>query len=868
AQKAKSSLIIALGDIFAACHVLESTKMLSDLADAFITSAFRNAAYYWAKKGKLPIAADKWGEGTGLIVTAMGKLGAYELNYSSDIDICVFFDPDGVPNVDKDMLYDGYIRTTQTAIKLLSERTENGYVYRTDLRLRPDPSSTKVAVPIRFAERYYERSGQNWERAAWIKGRFVAGDPVSWVKFQTILRPFIWRKHLDYAAIQDIQSIKRQLHAHYKQDDFKAKGHDIKVGRGGIREIELYIQTQQLIGGGRDSRLRSSSTFAALDALTEKEWVTQEDARELKEAYLFYRKIEHRLQMVRDEQTHLIPTDEDDFANIASFCDYKTPDLFEKNILLRLKKVSYISDKLFAVEKPLGSSTGSLVFTGHDDHPQTVTSLTKMGFKAPEKVIAIIRNWHFGKYRAMRSSRSREILTEITPSLLNEVASTADPDSTMARLDDFIAKLPYGVRFLSYLLNSPNLFKLVIDIMGNAPDLADYLAKYPETFDVMAEQDFYTPSTTLSDFQRDFSYRLRKTMSLEGVLNLLRRFNREQRLRIGVAALRQSITIHEAGHSLAYLAAFCIEIAVQHTEKELRMRYNLPSKADDNSLAIVAMGSLGGTEMHAGSDLDLLMIYRGAWDIADNRNDLPDPQSYYSKFGQRILSALSARTEDGILYDVDMRLRPSGNSGPLVVNLARFEDYHKHHAQTWEHLALLRAAPLTGPPNLCKDIEKIIHDVLCLKRDPVVIASDIHSMREKLLQHRKAATLWDVKLSHGGMFDVSFIIHYLALIYAHDHPEILNPTLRILMVNLFEHKLLSEAHYSKLLKAWDMFLGLMHFFALTKVDVQKLMTYPEQLLSKVGHITGGTDYKDMEEHLQSAYQDVQKIYNEIIAIRL
>ena len=325
----------------------------------------------------------------------MGKMGAYELNYSSDVDICVFFDPDALSHSDPHMLYDGYVRVTQMAVKLLSERTSDGYVYRTDLRLRPDPSSTKVAVPIRSAEHYYERSGQNWERAAWIKGRFIDGDPISWAKFRAILRPFIWRKNLDYAAIQDIQSIKRQLHSHYKQENIKVAGHDIKIGRGGIREIELYVQTQQLIGGGRDVRLRAQSTFEALDALVVKKWVTQDDAKTLKAAYCLFRKVEHRLQMVDDKQTHLIPEDEDALRNIAYFCECQTIEDFSELVYNHLTSVVRISNKLFAKEKPLGSK-GNLVFTGHDDDPKTIQTLLEMGFKRPENVTSLIRKWHFG----------------------------------------------------------------------------------------------------------------------------------------------------------------------------------------------------------------------------------------------------------------------------------------------------------------------------------------------------------------------------------------------------------------------------------------------------------------------------------------
>lgn len=865
-QKNRSSLVIALFDIFGSAPTLHITKMLTEIADALVIMAFKASVHHWIKRGKLPFDAFKWGQGTGLIIAAMGKMGAFELNYSSDIDICVFFDPDAVADTDPYMLYDGYVRVTQMAVRLLSNRTEDGYVYRTDLRLRPDPSSTKVAVPIRSAEQYYEQSGQNWERAAWIKGRFIDGDPISWVKFQSILRPFIWRKNLDYAAIQDIQSIKRQLHSHYKQETIKVAGHDIKIGRGGIREIELYVQTQQLIGGGRDIRLRVHSTFDALDALVLKKWVTVRDAKTLKAAYYLFRKVEHRLQMVHDKQTHLIPEEEAELFNIAGFCGCETTEEFAELVHNHLTSVVRISNKLFAQEKPLGVK-GNLVFTGHDDDPATLKTLLEMGFKRPENVTSLMRKWHSGAYRAMRSSRARELLTEVAPHLLQKMAQTTHPDAAMVKMDDFISNLPAGIGILSSMLNNASLMELVIDIMGSAPDLAEYMARYPAAFDVMTDPNFYSPPRTVAGFEEEFCHRASPNIPLDRVLNLLRRFNREQKFRIGVCVLRNHIRARDAGKMLSRLAEFCLKMTIHHVQKDFRSRYHIPQDDIDNQLAIIGLGSLGAGEMNASSDLDLLMIYRGEHNLPEDLLlSVPAPQSYYNKLGQRIISALSTYSEDGILYDIDMRLRPSGNAGPLVVSLERFKDYQQNEAHIWEHLALMRASVLEGPKDLCDDVHFAIKNILSQKRDINITARAVADMRQKLLEHRAAKNIWDIKLARGGLFDLSFAVQYLGLIYGHDYPDILYSSTYKSMRCMMNHNIIDLHDFNILSSAWDIFQELVNLFAVTKTDITALPDNHMALEKRMALILDAKDYNHMEIIMQSIYDAVQKVYNKILSL--
>jgi [glutamine synthetase] adenylyltransferase / [glutamine synthetase]-adenylyl-L-tyrosine phosphorylase len=863
--KGRSSLVIALCDIFGNFNVSVITDMLSRVADLLIQSAFKAGCIEWINRNKLPIPLDRLQTGSGLIVVAMGKLGAMELNFSSDVDICVFFDPNAIENVDKDILYDGFVRATKSAVRILSQRTEHGYVYRVDLRLRPDPASTKVAVPIESAEYYYERSGQNWERAAWIKGRFVYGDPVSWAKFKEILRPFIWRRNLDFAAIQDIHSIKRQIHAHYGHDEIKVYGHDVKLGKGGIREIELFVQTQQLIGGGRDLRLRTQATLDMLKILVEKQWIKENIADKMANAYCLFRKVEHRLQMVHDAQTHTLPVAGDEFNLITEFCDFNTPQEFIDTMMHAMRDVNHAYKKLFENYQPLSSAKGSLVFSGIDYHPDTVEQLQKMGFSAPKTAIDIIANWHKGHYKAMRSAKAREILTELTPLLLEKISYSNNPDTALIRLDRFIGNLPTGIAFFSYLINSAELMDLLIDIMAFAPNLADYLAQYPSTFDVMTDVSFFIPPESESDFEQELLYRIRSNIPNDIYVHHIRKFNREQKFRISVLVLKNLMSTQQASIAFTNLARVCITHIAFATEKEIREKHNLPfEKNDRNSLCIVGMGSLGAYEMNADSDLDLLMIYN-----PDNHfNESIDTPTYYAKLGKRILSALTITTTEGALYDVDMQLRPSGNSGPLVIHYDRFVDYQRHEAHIWEHCALTRLTPICGDKNLQHDIINKKNGVIALTRDSKDVKNHIHEMRLKLLHNRPPKNIWDIKLSQGGLFDIGFIVQYLILSYAHTLPPIFMNNTRDNLRILNQHHLIDDKDFKILTQAFDMYHSLLHILAIAKIDItlMTLETISKKIIQRICDIMMIDNFSDAHTLLETTYQNINNIYHKIFEI--
>ena len=479
--KRRCSLATAAADLTGAWSVEKVCQSLSDLASGALTVAADHLLAKAAEAGEIALPSrDAPSRGSGWIILGMGKLGARELNYSSDIDLIVLYDAERAEYIGKSGVQRCMVRMTQELVRIMAEATGDGYVFRTDLRLRPDPGSTPLAISTRAAEVYYESAGQNWERAAMIKARPVAGDIEAGNAFIEILRPFIWRKSLDFAAIQDIHSIKRQINAQRGGSEIAIAAHNIKLGRGGIREIEFFAQTQQLIWGGRDPNLRVRATCEALRALVGAELLESIVSSRLIQAYRFHRRLENRLQMVDDRQTHSMPEDEAGRARIAYMMGFPDRETFEDSLIAELRAVESHYAVLFEKTPDL-SGPGSLVFTGADNDPETLETLAGLGYRDPAMVAERIRIWHHGRYSATRSARARELLTELIPTILEALSKTIDPDAALLKFDGFLRGLPAGVQILSLLANNPRLLELLARIMGSAPRLADWLSRYPHS---------------------------------------------------------------------------------------------------------------------------------------------------------------------------------------------------------------------------------------------------------------------------------------------------------------------------------------------------------------------------------------------------
>jgi [glutamine synthetase] adenylyltransferase / [glutamine synthetase]-adenylyl-L-tyrosine phosphorylase len=770
AAKRGAALIIALADIGGLWSLEQVTGALTEFADACVRGALRFLLRQAAARHGMDERDGAVLEATtGLTVLAMGKYGAHELNYSSDIDLVVFYDAQRFPFAKRGDARGAAVDIVRGLVKLIAETTD-GYVFRTDLRLRPDAGATQVAISLDAAADYYESLGQNWERAAMIKARPCAGDPDTGAAFQTAIAPFIWRRNLDFAAIEDIQSIKRQIHAHAGHSEIAVAGHNIKLGRGGIREIEFFAQTQQLILGGRHPDLRAPATLDALAALAAHGTITWETAADLTGAYRYLRMLEHRLQMIEDEQTHTVPKSAEGVAHVACFMGHADADDFRAALTKTLESVQSHYARLFQRETDLADSHGSLVFTGVEDDPETLETLRAMGFGAPSQVAGAIRAWHHGRIRAMRSARARELLTKLTPAILKALAATADPDAAFVQFDHFLSNLPSGVQLFSLFLARPEFLALLAKVVGSAPRLATHLARIPATLDALLDADFLESLPERSRLDANLKRQLQG--SYEEQLDGARRFAREENFRVGVQLVDGGAKAEQAGPAFARIAEAVIAGLLPVAEAELTAMAGMVPGAE---FAIIAMGKLGGREMTASSDLDLVFVYDVPEGVESSNGAKPlSPTLYFARLAQRLISALTTPTAAGTLYDVDMRLRPSGNKGPAAVSLKSFIDYHARESWTWEHLALARARPVAGPEKLRTRIAAEIATRLATPRERSRILTDARDMRNKIAAQYPGRNRWDLKYAPGGLVDIEFLAQALQLVHAPARPEILD----------------------------------------------------------------------------------------------
>jgi len=765
--KRRAALAIAMADIAGLWEVEKVTAELTRFADACVQGALRLLLAAEAQRGGQAQVAEK---DCGLTVLAMGKYGAHELNYSSDIDLVAFYDADKFPFAKRGDPRGAAVDIVRGLVKLLSEATGDGYVFRVDLRLRPDAGATQVAISTAAALDYYEAMGQNWERAAMIKARVCAGDPETGAQFLDGLRPFIWRRYLDFAAIEDIQSIKRQIHAHVGHGEIAVAGHNIKLGRGGIREIEFFAQTQQLILGGRHPGLRAAATQSALDALVAEGRVEASVGDDLKRDYRYLRRLEHRLQMVEDLQTHSVPSSEAGIAHIACFMGYDSADAFRAGLIRVLENVQGHYARLFESEPDLTSAQGNLVFTGVEEDPETLKTLGAMGFGDPAHVSAAIRGWHHGRIRAMRSQRARELLTKLVPAILKALAGAADPDVAFTQFDRFLSSLSSGVQLFSLFLARPQFLELLAKIVGATPRLATYLARNPAVLDALLDQEFL--SRLPSRAELDASFARLVFGSYEDMLDAARRFAREAIFRVGVQIVEGTASAEQAGPALADIAECVVAGLLPKVEAGLAASAGRIAGA---SFVVVAMGKLGGREMTASSDLDLVFVYDTPPGIDSSDGAKPlSPTLYFARLAQRLIAALTTATAAGTLYDVDMRLRPTGNKGPVAVSLKSFADYHATESWTWEHMALTRARLVAGPADLCARVETEIRRRLTQSREASAIIDDARDMRLRMVETFPGKNVWDLKHAPGGLVDIEFVAQTLQLIHGPYRPDILD----------------------------------------------------------------------------------------------
>ena len=868
--KRQASLAIAMADISGVWDLNQITDALSELAEASISTAAAHLLSLAANQGVIKIKHQGNPEnGSGLIILGLGKLGSRELNYSSDVDLIILYDPDRLKSSDHEKLQNHFTRLARALVKLLDERTGDGYVFRTDLRLRPDPAATPIALSVLAAESYYESIGQNWERAAMIKARPVGGDKAAGYAFLKWLTPFIWRKNLDFSAIEDIHSIKRQINVYSGSKKIAIKGHNIKLGRGGIREIEFFTQTQQLIWGGRLFGLRLAPTENSLNALAEFGQITKTTCEEMISAYRYLRRIEHRLQMINDEQTHSLPEEPDAIEKLAAFLGYSGTSNFKKELTYHLKTVESHYGALFENSPSLGSDdkiSSNLVFTGSDSDPETIRTIKRMGFKKPDVVDKTVRGWHHGRYRSMRNARSRELLTKIFPVLLKSIANTREPDATFLKFDEFLKGLPSGVQLFSMFYSNPSLLDLVAEIMGGAPRLAEYLSRNTHILEVVLTTDFFGRLPSKKDLDQELLNLMERSENKEDVLVSIRRWANDRRFQVGVLSLLLKIDQNESAKTLSNIADSAIRALYKKIEEEMLIQHG---SVCGSSLAIVAMGKLGSQTMTPESDLDLVFIYDSP--ISVKASDGPkslSPGHYFARLIQRFITAMTTQTSEGNLYEVDLRLRPSGTSGPIASSLESFKKYNFEDAWTWEQMALTRSRIIIAPEHLAKKITTIIHKTLTRQRDPNTLVVEVHDMRKRMLKTHKTEFIWDIKHIRGGLIDLEFITQFLQLHHGHKHPEIMVNNTKSALEKLKNKRLIDPAIANDLMQALELWSGLQGLLRLTiPRESRKLRQHgiPVSLSEKLAQVGGSSDYNALLNRMNTCSNIVFNHFNTIIS---
>jgi len=855
--KADIALLTALCDLAGVWPVMTVTRHLSEAADAAVTTAVA-FLFRQAKKAGDWLAKDP----AGYIVLGMGKYGAFELNYSSDIDLIVFYD------IARVRLRAGlepqpfFVRMTRDLVRLLAERTGDGYVFRTDLRLRPDPGATPLAISTGSALVYYESVGQNWERAALIKARPVAGDLAAGRAVLADLAPYIWRKYLDFAAIADIHAMKRQIHAFRGFSTIGVAGHNIKVGRGGIREIEFFVQTQQLIAGGRQPELRVSETLLALQRLEERRWITAGARTELDAAYRFLRMVEHRLQMIADEQTQTLPEEQDRLLGLARFCGFADTGAFAARLTAELERVQAHYVRLFEHSPALTRGSANMVFAGEADDPATVEALTKMGYTRASEIIAFVRGWHHGRYPAVRTARARELLTEVQPALIEALADTVNPDLAFIGFDRFLSELPSGVQLFSLLKQNPGLMELIAAIMGTAPRLSRILSKRRRALDAVLDPGFFGSLPDKASLDALLATEFKSAGDFQEVLDGARLFASEQQFLIGVRVLTGTISAAQAGGAYALLAEGIIEAMQAEVEREMVKAHG---QVPGGAAAVVAMGKLGGREMTASSDLDLILIYDfdAEATMSSGLKPLPITQ-YYTRLTQRLISAFTAPTAEGVLYEVDMRLRPSGQKGPVATQLSSFIHYQASEAWTWEHMALTRARVISGPPALRAAVEKAIHDVLVKPRDRAKTAADVRDMRVRIEKEKGTRDPWELKQVRGGLVDLEFIAQYAQLVNAATHPHVLSQNTVAGLTSLGQTGLLDPVAAEALLPAARLLNNLTQVLRLCLDGPFEPAKAPDGLKALLARAGEAPDFRHLEADLTACEGEVAARFDQLI----
>ncbi len=736
--KGQLALSLAIGDLAGLLSLSQVTTALSRFADHALDIAIAEAISTHVP-GCQP---------AGLAAIALGKHGSHELNYSSDIDPILIFDPATLPHRTREEVGEAAVRIGRRVIDLMQARDGDGYVFRVDLRLRPSPEVSPIVMPVEAAISYYESQALTWERAAFIRSRACAGDVRLGEAFLSAIHPFIWRRALDFGAIKDVRALSHRIRSHYSAGQVFGPGYDLKRGRGGIRECEFFAQIHQLIHGGRDGSLRPPATRRALSALASAGRIDARDATSLSEAYTLFRTIEHRLQMIDDQQTHSLPTDLHALDQVAKLHGLADGGALLDLLAPHVRRVGSIYDAL----DDRSGDVGDLP----EQPDRLLIALSGAGFTAPDQAGKRIAEWRSGKIRALRSPAARVALEAVLPRITAALGAAPDPMRALNQLSTLIERLPSAINLFRLLDAQPNLLRLLVTLLAHAPTLADALARRTDLLDRLIDATAFDPPGNVEDLVNEMT----AVGGLEAQLDHVRRTVGEHRFALGVQVVEGARDPLDVAGGYARIAEAAVQVIASATTHEFTRSHG---EVPGSELVILALGRMGGAELTHASDLDLIYLFTGAFTAV---SDGPKPLGavhYFNRLAQRVTAGLSVQTSVGALYEVDTRLRPSGADGPLVVSLDGFARYQADEAWTWEHMALTRARVIHGSKTARAQTEAIISRTLMTARDEAQLRADAVKMRRDMTVHKPPVGPLDVKLGPGGLVDLEFAIHVAQL---------------------------------------------------------------------------------------------------------
>lgn len=822
------ALIVAVGDLAGAYDLERVTGVLTDFADRALDRAIRAAI-----EERTPGA-----EPQGFAAIALGKQGSRELNYSSDIDPILLFDPRTLPTKPNEAPEEAAVRIAKRVVELLQARDGDGYVLRVDLRLRPSPEATPIAIPVNAAISYYESQALPWERAAFIRARACAGDLAMGEVFLGAIRPFVWRRALDYGAIGEIRSITRRIRDHYAQGQAFGAGYDLKRGRGGIREVEFFAQVHQLIHGGRDPALRAPATMAALVKLATAGWIGARDADTLSDAYRLLRTIEHRVQMIDDRQTHALPEGRESLDQVARLHGLADGDALIALVRPHIEAVGTLYDAL----------DGDAADTLSSGHESLIGQLNAAGFPDPEQAARLIQGWRAARYLALRSPAAQTALEAALPRLVEAMREAADPGAALLRLDAILSRLPSAINFFRLMEARPALARLLGTILSHAPTLADVLGRRVELLDRLIDATALgevPDAPALADEMRASD----AGGDYQALLDHVRKVVNETRFALGVQIVAGASDPLVVSHGYAQVADAAVQVLADATMAEFASAHG---RVPDSELVILALGRYGGEALTHASDLDLIYLFTGDYAAESDGKKPLGAVMYYNRLAQRLSGALSVQTASGPLYEIDTRLRPSGAQGPLVVSLDGFAKYQREQAWTWEHMALTRARAVYGSSAARTAVQAVMDGVLNGDRPARDIVVAAAQMRDDMAAHKPPAGPFDVKLLAGGLVDLEFAVHVQQLIHRTGFDPHLGRAIALLAAQGLVPPELERAH--------DLMTRLLLAMRLVAPDGY---APPPATQAIVAQATGHLDWNDVVAALDAARQTVRDCWAQV-----